>query len=93
MGLPEEYKLPENYNEAYHAAGDGLAVPAVRFLAANLLEPALESFSQDLGYDNAEGKGYHRHFMHDIGMIDITETEDKKTPTVDYDVLSLKVAI
>jgi DNA (cytosine-5)-methyltransferase 1 len=48
MGLPETYKLPENYNEAYHVAGDGLAVPAVRFLAASLLEPALGSFSRGL---------------------------------------------
>jgi len=38
MGLPDEYRLPKNYNEAYHLAGDGVAVPVVRFLAANLLE-------------------------------------------------------
>ena len=47
MGLPERYKLPENYNEAYHLAGDGVAVPVVRFLAANLLEPALTAFAQN----------------------------------------------
>jgi DNA (cytosine-5)-methyltransferase 1 len=41
MGLPETYKLPENYNEAYHLAGDGVAVPVVRFLAAHLLETLL----------------------------------------------------
>ena len=41
MGLPEEYRLPENYNEAYHLAGDGVAVPVVRYLAAHLLEPIL----------------------------------------------------
>lgn len=41
MGLPEGYKLPRNYNEAYHLAGDGLAVPVVRHLAAHLLEPML----------------------------------------------------
>ena len=39
MGLPDSYKLPRNYNEAYHLAGDGVVVPVVRFLAANLLEP------------------------------------------------------
>jgi len=38
MGLPDEYQLPKNYNEAYHLVGDGLAVPVVRFLAAHLLE-------------------------------------------------------
>jgi DNA (cytosine-5)-methyltransferase 1 len=39
MGLPEAYQLPANYNEAYHIAGDGVAVPAVRHLAKHLLEP------------------------------------------------------
>jgi DNA (cytosine-5)-methyltransferase 1 len=39
MGLPEEYKLPARYNEAYHLIGDGVAVPVVRFLAKHLLEP------------------------------------------------------
>lgn len=47
MGLPERYKLPENYNEAYHLAGDGVAVPVVRFLSAHLLEPALDALAQD----------------------------------------------
>ncbi|MBP7000233.1 DNA cytosine methyltransferase [Amaricoccus sp.] len=41
MGLPDSYRLPANYNEAYHLAGDGVAVPVVRFLAAHLLEPLL----------------------------------------------------
>ncbi|MDK9719895.1 MAG: DNA (cytosine-5-)-methyltransferase [Rhodospirillales bacterium] len=41
MGLPEKYNLPENYNEAYHLTGDGVAVPVVRHLAANILEPIL----------------------------------------------------
>ena len=41
MGLPDSYALPANYNEAYHLAGDGVAVPVVRFLAAQLLEPLL----------------------------------------------------
>ena len=41
MGLPEDYKLPKRYNDAYHLAGDGVAVPVVRHLAAHLLEPLL----------------------------------------------------
>lgn len=45
MGLPDHYILPENYNEAYHLAGDGVAVPVVRFLASNLLEPLLAARS------------------------------------------------
>ena len=43
MGLPEEYVLPNNYNEAYHLAGDGVAVPVVSFLATNIFEPILAS--------------------------------------------------
>lgn len=43
MGLPDTYLLPQNYNEAYHLAGDGVAVPVVRFLAENVLEPLLAS--------------------------------------------------
>jgi DNA (cytosine-5)-methyltransferase 1 len=41
MGLPEDYQLPPRYNEAYHLIGDGVVVPVVRFLSANLLEPLL----------------------------------------------------
>jgi DNA (cytosine-5)-methyltransferase 1 len=41
MGLPDSYKLPERYNEAYHLAGDGVVVPVVRFLAEELIEPLL----------------------------------------------------
>jgi DNA (cytosine-5)-methyltransferase 1 len=41
MGLPDDYMLPQNYNEAYHLAGDGVAVPVVRFLAEHILEPLL----------------------------------------------------
>ncbi len=41
MGLPENYLLPERYNDAYQLAGDGVAVPVVRYLAKTLLEPML----------------------------------------------------
>ena len=41
MGLDESYKLPKNYNEAYHLTGDGVAVPVVRHLAEQLFEPLL----------------------------------------------------
>jgi DNA (cytosine-5)-methyltransferase 1 len=41
MGLPDEYVLPEKYNEAYHLTGDGVVVPAVRYIAAHVLEPLL----------------------------------------------------
>ncbi len=39
MGLPDRYTLPVNYNQAYHLCGDGVAVPAVRFLAETILTP------------------------------------------------------
>ena len=41
MGMPEDYILPENYNEAYHLLGDGVAAPVVRFLEGALLRPML----------------------------------------------------
>jgi DNA (cytosine-5)-methyltransferase 1 len=47
MGLPDEYMLPSNYNEAYHLAGDGVAVPVVRFLATHILEPILAPSASD----------------------------------------------
>jgi len=39
MGLPEDYKLPRNYNEAYHLTGDGVVVDVVRHLAQHVFEP------------------------------------------------------
>jgi DNA (cytosine-5)-methyltransferase 1 len=41
MGLPDTYRLPRKYNDAYYLAGDGLAVPVIRHLAAHILEPIL----------------------------------------------------
>ena len=43
MGIPENYKLPHRYNEAYHLAGDGVVVPVVAYLANHLFEPVLEA--------------------------------------------------
>jgi DNA (cytosine-5)-methyltransferase 1 len=42
MGLRDSYRLPENYNEAYHLTGDGVVVPVVRHLAKYILEPILD---------------------------------------------------
>jgi len=41
MGLDEDYKLPKNYNEAYHLTGDGVAVQVVRHLAEHIFVPLL----------------------------------------------------
>ena len=43
MGLPDDYKLPDNYNEAYHLTGDGVVVPVVRHLAEHIFEPVLSA--------------------------------------------------
>jgi len=42
MGLPDDYNLPDNYNEAYKLTGDGVVVPVIRHMAENLFEPILE---------------------------------------------------
>ena len=44
MSLPDDYKLPQKYNEAFDPAGDGVVVPVVRHLAEFILEPLLDAF-------------------------------------------------
>jgi len=39
MGLPDEYVLPENYNEAYHLTGDGVVVLVVQYISDHVLRP------------------------------------------------------
>jgi len=39
MGVPDSFKLPKNYNEAYHLMGDGLAVPVVSWIEKYILRP------------------------------------------------------
>jgi DNA (cytosine-5)-methyltransferase 1 len=41
MGLAEDSLLPPRYNGADHLVGDGVVVPAVRFLNDNLSTPLL----------------------------------------------------
>jgi DNA (cytosine-5)-methyltransferase 1 len=41
MGLPENYKMPKHYNSAYKVAGDGVVVPIVSYLDAQLFQPML----------------------------------------------------
>jgi DNA (cytosine-5)-methyltransferase 1 len=62
MGLPEDYVLPERYNDAYRLAGDGVAVPIVRHLAENLFEAVLPSgHFGATRQDTGEGKQGVRH--------------------------------
>ena len=42
MGLPDSYALPKAATSALHVAGDGVAVPVVRWLAQEILEPLLD---------------------------------------------------
>ena len=46
MGLPESYRLPKRYTDAYHLTGDGVVVPVVRALAAQLFEPLLAAWAE-----------------------------------------------
>jgi DNA (cytosine-5)-methyltransferase 1 len=41
MGLPDGYVLPSAATSALHVIGDGVAVPVVRWLAGEILEPLL----------------------------------------------------
>lgn len=54
MGLPDSYKLPARYNDAYHIAGDGLVVPVVRYLADTVIEPILLANRADHFLEAAE---------------------------------------
>ncbi len=42
MGLPDSYRMPDTYNNAYRVAGDGVAVPVVRYLDQVLFAPILQ---------------------------------------------------
>jgi DNA (cytosine-5)-methyltransferase 1 len=45
MGLPDDYILPEKYNEAYHLTGDGVVAPVVSHIARHILEPMIGATS------------------------------------------------
>lgn len=48
MGLPDAFWLPDRYNEAYHAIGDGVAVPAAAWLGTHLLTPLAARAAESL---------------------------------------------
>lgn len=43
MGLRESFKMPDRYNDAYRVAGDGVAVPVVKYLQDQLFLPLLQA--------------------------------------------------
>jgi predicted transcriptional regulator len=55
--------------------------PSSVYELARMVDRDLKNVLQDVGC------------LHDLDMVEITETGEKKIPTVDYDVLSLEVAI
>lgn len=46
MGIPENYPIPANYNDAYHLFGDGLVIPVVRHIEEHLLRPLIHTSAQ-----------------------------------------------
>jgi DNA (cytosine-5)-methyltransferase 1 len=41
MGLPDSYRLPPRFNDAYRLSGDGVAVPVVRHLDTHIFQPLI----------------------------------------------------
>ncbi len=48
MGLPDGYQLPASQTAGLQVVGDGVAAPAVRWLAETLLEPLVDSKTASL---------------------------------------------
>ncbi len=57
MGVPDSFQLPSRYNDAYRAVGDGVAVPAVRWLSDSLLVPLANARG------GRRGKARERQFL------------------------------
>jgi DNA (cytosine-5)-methyltransferase 1 len=53
MGLPDTYRLPARYNDAYHLAGDGVAVPVVRHIVQQIVSPILDRADAAWALDGA----------------------------------------
>ncbi len=54
MGLADDYRLPTVKTAALHLVGDGVAVPVVRYLAEQVLEPLLAATGPDRASTNSE---------------------------------------
>lgn len=50
MGAPDSFELPTRYNQAYHAMGDAVVAPVVRWLGVNLLSPLVEHYDTTVGH-------------------------------------------
>lgn len=58
MGVPDSFQLPERYNDAYKAMGDGVAVPVVRWLSEVLLCPLLKHIAPQRMTSQENGTGH-----------------------------------
>lgn len=49
MGAPDDFLLPDNYNDGYMAMGDAVVAPVVTFIGKRFLEPlARAAYSEDV---------------------------------------------
>lgn len=51
MGLKDSYVLPERYNDAYHLAGDGVAVPVVAHIRKHIITPVIDKMTATMAYE------------------------------------------
>ena len=56
MGVAETFWLPEKYNDAYRAMGDGVVVPVVRWLSERLLLPLADHIAASRERAPARGR-------------------------------------
>jgi DNA (cytosine-5)-methyltransferase 1 len=54
MGIPDSFELPLSYNDAYHAMGDGVVVPVVRWLGTHLLTPLARKAGDEVRQQSAD---------------------------------------
>ena len=79
MGVPDDFWLPESYNQAYRAVGDGVAVPVVRWLSDHLLDP-LATLCRSVSADLSRPSDAMRFsFGLDGSMLEIDEGQTNMT--------------
>ena len=87
MGLPDQYQLPEQYNDAYRLAGDGVVVPVVSWLAQHPIEPALSLDAEHTVPDPRNNPCPAGWKLHEIGLASALFTEFGGVPTDVIDVV------
>ena len=59
MGADDTFLLPDRYNDAYKAMGDGVVVPVVRWLSKQLLLPIAEHVTMSLRLEPPVREQHH----------------------------------